>query len=185
MQLGKGGILRSPKDNSILSILSSLKTTSQESSDLIESIESPENIPLAKAIIGDIEPAKLDEDSRTNLEKFKSWHEDKSKRTFKEQVSARRKLKRTQLSEKLIELHSQGKIQQESLYMYGISGQLPDQGHYANMDEAERCEMWRRRMEYNIGRDWPIRFREANIPIPDFASNKVIVNSIEWEKYGF
>jgi len=54
----------------------------------------------------------------------------------------------------LINLHRQGRISDEILLLYGISGELPNIEKYSKLSVAEKQSVWSEKLESNLGSDW-------------------------------
>jgi hypothetical protein len=82
----------------------------------------------------------------------------------------------------MLDLHSREEICDETLLLFGMSGDLPDPEWFHTLSEEERAEYWSRRMEDRLGEDWREQFKR----LPRFL-RKVVKNKLAslWIKDGF
>ena len=181
-QLVEGGILISTNDTTILAMLSRFPNMPSAEADIyISKLEHEDNKPLCLAVLGRLPPEELDEDARRTYMEFQRWSGDRTRRTRNEQVHARENNQSTRLAEKLKRLHAEGKIPEEMLLLYGISGPLPERSTYSALTEAEKQAMWEERMERNLGRNWRRRFST----LPTLLKHAVEKTRHNWKLEGF
>ena len=77
----------------------------------------------------------------------------------------------TKKAAKMIKLHQKGAISDNTLMMFGISGELPEQLVYEKLTRDEKQKFWEKRLEDNFGSQWkrhinklPALFREIESP---------------------
>jgi hypothetical protein len=159
----------------------------EEADGYISKIENEENVPICHAILGRVEPNALENDAQLTCSEFQRWAEDRTERTRNEQWNSRRRRKETSLAIQLNRLHQQGRVSDEMLLLYGISGELPDRSRYMTMSLEEKQAMWRERMESRYGPNWEQRF-PRNMPRRpvDFEARETVSPArIEWGVEGF
>jgi hypothetical protein len=71
-----------------------------------------------------------------------------------EQRNARYKSNETSMAARLKKLNQEGKISDQALLLYGISGNLPERDMYANWDADEREKYWQDRYLSRMGTCW-------------------------------
>lgn len=170
----------SVKDTSILAMLSRYPTMPAEEADRhIAQIEHEENIPLCHAVLGRIPPEELESDTRQTYYEFMRWSEDRTRRFRAERMVRRQTEQIDPVAARLLSLRRQGLIPEETLMLYGISGDLPDRDAYAAMATEERRALWQNRMQQAFGRNWQREF--TNLPAI-FTKEREIHN---WIKEGF
>lgn len=149
----------------------------QEANKYLDKLEHEDNIAVGKAIIGIISESQLNDDAKQTFREFKRWSNDRTSRTRQGEIAARRNNKQTDLALKLNRMFQQGKITEETLVLYGISGELPDRNLYVTLSPEEKQEIWSRRMENTYGPNWRRSFRRTFI--------QKIDNEINWKQEGF
>lgn len=174
----------SANDTTILAMLSRYPDMpAEEANRYIDKIEHEENIPICHAVLGRISKEELSEDAKLTFEEFSLWSERRTRRVREEQWTARRRQKETNLALKMNLLHQRGIINDETLLLYGISGELPERGMYMSLTQEEKQAIWEERMENRFGPNWRNRFSNLRVRIFDF--NKKEYNKINWNKDGF
>lgn len=172
----------SANDTSILAALSRYPDIGREEADRhIARIEHEENVPVCLAVLGRLDPEELTEDARQVYHEFQRWSQDRTQRTYNEQITARQNNQETRLGQRMNELHQQGIISDEVLLLYGISGRLPERHVYQGMSRAERRRMWVERLERRFGRDWETHLR---LRLPEMFRNPED-RQVNWIREGF
>lgn len=178
--------MTSANDTTILAVLSRYPNMPAEEADsYIAKIEHEENIPVCHAILGRIPEHSLDEDAGRTFTEFQRWSQDRTRRFRNEQWSARRRQKETRTALRMTELHERGVIDDATMLMYGISGEMPERGMYMAMSPEEKERMWRDRMEARFGPNWLQRFSNRNLPLPLFMQRRFEHVPVNWLKEGF
>lgn len=147
----------------------------------VDRLEHGNNIQIAYAVAGCIEPDSLDEDARETYEEFMMWSRDRTRQVRSEEIAARYAEKETRRANKMVELREKGIITEETLLLYGISGPLPDREVYAQMSDVEKEHLWEERMVRRFGDNWRARL---NIN-PRFLRRKCEKITHDWLKEGF
>lgn len=117
----------------------------------LRNVENPYNYELCEAILGRISPDDLLDEVKKEYYELKHWADFKKSKIKQEQINNRKKNKKTKLAENMIKLHRQGKIPEETLLLYGISGDLPEESVYKNMTIEEKENFWNQRNRQNFG----------------------------------
>src|SRR5690242_19651529 len=86
-----GGLLISANDQTILAMLSRYPGMSRREADnYLSRIESPDNVQVAKVVIGRMWPEQLSGEARATYDEFHLWSLDRTRRFLNEQVDSRR-----------------------------------------------------------------------------------------------
>lgn len=158
----------------------------EEADEYIGKIEHEENVPICHAVIGRLSPDSLEPDARTVFDEFSRWSESRTQRTRNEQINARQRRKETRLALNLTRLHQQGRISDQILMLYGISGELPERNAYQALSPEEKERLWAERMERRFGPNWRGIVRDRNITEPWFVSRRIeSMSSVNWRREGF
>lgn len=159
----------------------------EEADQHISRIEHSENIPICHAVVGRINETELNDDAKEVYQEFKAWSDNRTRRIRDEQWSDRRRNKESRIAQKLTKLHEQGRVSDEALLMYGISGDLPQRNVWREMSEEEKQHVFQERVERRFGPNWRDFFGEpAARPILGWISAKVTSRQItNWQKEGF
>lgn len=160
----------SANDSTILAMLSRYPDMpAEEANEYISKIEHEENVPICRAVLGMIGKEDLEEDARNTFEEFQRWSQDRTRRTRNEQWNARKRRQETRTALTLTKLHERGVITDQTLLMYGISGELPERHMYMAMSPEEKERLWSERMESRFGPNWLSRFdQNGDTPLPIF-----------------
>jgi hypothetical protein len=178
-----GGILISINDTTILTALSRYPHIPvAEQDEYINQIEHEENIPLCLAVVGRLSPDELTPSARQTYEEFTRWSIDRTRRIRNEQMSDRYRRKENRTAIKMAQLREQGVISEETLMLYGMSGDLPDRRVYRAMSDEEKRAIWEERMERSFGPNW--RDHVAHVP-PLLQKRSVEFEIHNWSKEGF
>lgn len=151
----------------------------QEADTHIARLEHEENIPLCHAIVGRIPATELDEDTRQVYDEFMRWSQDRTRRFRNEQVADRYRERENRVANALLRMHEHGLIPEQTLLLYGISGELPERRVYLQMSDEEKQLLWRERMVNRYGVNWRRRFTY----LPEFLREKEFIH--DWKKEGF
>ena len=172
-------------DTTILAMLSRYPDIPRaEADEYINQIEHEENIPLCHAVIGRIEPEELDDDARQTYNEFTRWSSDRTRSFRNEQTNARYRRKENRTGIRMAQLHQQGRISDEMMLLYGLSGDLPDRPSYISLNEEEKEALFSERMERRFGPNWRDRFDD----LPRFLRRRTWIEdpqSHNWLKEGF
>lgn len=82
--------------------------------------------------------------------------------------------------EHLIRLREQGKISDDLLVLYGISGDMPEITTYQEMSIQERHRFWLQRLENNLGPNWIRVF-----PTIYQRFKRLFFDRVDWQNDGF
>ena len=175
--------MTSTVDTTILSVLSRYPNIpADEADEYIAKIEHEENVPLCHAVIGRIEPEELDDDTRRTFDEFTRWSLDRTRRFRNEQIEDRYRRKENRTAIRMTQLHEQGRISDDMMMLYGISGDLPERHVYIELSEEEKEALFGERMERRFGLDWRRRFSN----LPTFLRRRMFVQEKHnWLKEGF
>jgi hypothetical protein len=178
-----GGILISINDTTILTVLSRYPHISvAEQDEYIGQIEHEENIPLCHAVAGRISPDELTPSARQTYQEFKLWSEDRTRRTRNEQLNDRYRRRQNRTAIRMAGLREKGLISEETMLLYGMSGELPERTAYRIMTIEEKRALWEQRMERTLGPNW----RDHIGRVPHLLQKKRIEFEIhDWLKEGF
>jgi len=178
--------LISTNDTTILAVLSRYPDIpTDEADEYISKIQHEENVPLCHAVIGRIEPDELNDEARITYDEFTRWSLDRTRRFRNEQIDARRRRKENRTAIKMTQLHEDGKISNEMMLMYGMSGALPERSVYTELSEEEKEAIWTERMERRFGPNWRRRFEGGRFALPEFLQRRVERFVHDWLKEGF
>lgn len=171
----------SANDTTILAMLSRYPDISiEEQNEYISKLEHEENIPLCLAVTGRVAREELTPSAKITFDEFSRWSVDKTRRTKTEQISDRYRQKENRTTLRMIQLHQQGKVSDEVMMMYGISGDLPDRRAYIGLTEMEKRALWEERMENRYGPRWR---RHINTLPPMFCEAQFGTHN--WRQEGF
>jgi len=81
----------------------------------------------------------------------------------------------------LLTLYQGGLVSEHILYIYGISGKLPDRETYYQMSEQEVEVFWDKKMSSKFGKRW----RNIFTKLPDFLQKRDFFESNCWITEGF
>lgn len=81
----------------------------------------------------------------------------------------------------ITKLHQQGRISDEHVLLYGISGNLPERSTYFQLSIEERETLWHEKIEKKLGPNWKNNF--PNLPL--LIKCHKTVNSNSWLTEGF
>lgn len=155
----------------------------QEKEEMITKIKNPHAQKVAKALAGLIPLNELSEQERIDLIDWETRRNRKQNRIRNEQIQTRYNNESpTNLARKLLSMRDKGQITDETLILYGISGDLPVRTTYNQMTSKEKRQIWENRMKNRYGVTW----REYFNTIPSIFEDDVreeIIN--EWMKEGF
>jgi hypothetical protein len=181
-----GGFLNS-NDKAILAVMARFPDMPiEEANEYIERIDDDNNIPVCYALLGRIGAEMLGQEARQVFDEFQRWSQDRAQRIRNEQGNARKRRLETRLALKMIEWHERGRISDQTLLMYGISGALPERNTYMAMSPAEKERLWADRMENRFGPNWVERFSNRNLPLPTmFKGRQREPSHINWSREGF
>lgn len=158
-----GGVLISTNDTTILAMLSRYPDISvAEQDEYISKIQYEENIPICLAVVGRISKEELTPSARGVFDEFSRWSVNRTRMFKNEQVSDRYRMKENRTAIRMAQLHQQGKISDQVMMLYGISGDLPERIVYAQLTETEKRELWEERMVSRLGPQW--RRHVSNLP---------------------
>lgn len=159
----------STNDTTILAMLSRYPDMPvPEQDECISKIEHKENVPICLAIMGRVTREELTSSARLTFDEFSRWSMDRTQRTRNEQMSDRHRNRQNRIAIRMAQLHQQGKISDQVMLLYGISGDLPERKFYAKLSDNEKLALWEERMELKLGPSWrrhinnlPTMFREV------------------------
>lgn len=151
-----------------------------EQDEYISKIEHEENVPICLAIMGRLDKENLTPSARITFEEFSRWSMNRTRRTYNEQISDRYRNKQNRTAIRMAQLHQQGKISDQVMLLYGISGDLPERRVYARLTEREKRTLWEDRMEMRFGPNW--RNHVNNLP-PMFQEQQFEIHN--WRQEGF
>ena len=84
------------------------------------------------------------------------------------------------------QLHERGLISDETMLLYGMSGDLPDRSSYFALSEEERQFIWVERMERRFGPNWRERFERGRFRLPPLLQRRIEQMGLHnWLKEGF
>ena len=153
----------STNDTTILTMLSRYPDMpAAEQDEHISKIQHEENIPICLAVVGRLSSEELTPSAKIVFDEFQRWSVNRTRRVRNEQVSDRLRNKENRMALKMANLHQRGKISDEILLLYGISGQLPEQRVYIRLSEEEKRAIWEERMQNRFGPNW--RRYVSNLP---------------------
>jgi hypothetical protein len=168
----------SANDRTILAMLSRYPDMPREEFETyVKRIDDQENAAVGQALVGLLNKEELSFSARRVFEYFQDWADNRTERTKQEQWSARRREKETRLALRLNELHAKGVVSQETLLLYGISGELPDVDAYRRLNQEEKQLLWRERTEARFGPQ-----ANTSFLVPLIATSKLANN---WRFEGF
>lgn len=174
--------MTSTVDTTILSVLSRYPDIpADEADEYIAKIEHKENVPLCHAVIGRIKPDELNEDIRRTYDEFIRWSLDRTRRFRNEQIEDRYRRRENRTSIRMTQLHQQGRISDEMMLLYGISGDLPERHVYIELSEDEKKALFSERMERRFGLNWRRRFNN----LPMLFQHRIFTQKHNWLKEGF
>lgn len=175
----------SANDTTILAALSRYPDMPAEEADShIERIEHEENVAICHAVLGRIDPRDLPEDSQRVYREFHLWSQNRTRRIHNEQQIARYRERETRMAQRMRELHERGVVSDETLLLYGISGDMPERHVYIRMSEEEKRMLWIERMERRLGPNWTHRVNR----LPTFVRQLLKEYSVsreDWMREGF
>lgn len=172
----------SPNDSSILAALSIYPDMDRAEVDTyINRLNHSGLATIAYAIAGVIRPDDLDEETRQSYDDFMEWSRERRQSVRNEEVSARYREKETRLANRMIELHEKGAIPEETLFLYGISGDLPDREEYIRMTEEEKENFWDQKFIRRFGENWRTRLNVS----PEFLKETCERITHNWLSEGF
>lgn len=179
--------MNSYNDTTILAMLSRYPEMDNEEADkFIAKIEHEENVPICYAVLGRISPDELESDARQTFNEFKDWAERRTQRTREEQWTARRRQQETDLSRRMNQLHQQGIINDQTMLMYGISGDLPERSMYFSLSPEQKQAIWEEKMSNRFGPNWRNVVSRNVTRLLVFHKEKPLQSSkVNWAKEGF
>lgn len=151
----------------------------------IDKLEHSENINIGKALLGIVAVDSLTENQKTTYLEIKRWSANRICRIRNEQILSRRKNQANKLKEKMIDLYEQGKISNEMMMLYAISGPLPDVLEYRSLRPEQKEDFWTSRIEQRLG-DVPqnkVNWRELRGNMKEWL--KFEDTKVDWKKEGF
>ena len=104
------------------------------------------------------------------------------------QNSIRKKHQEARLTLKMNELHSKGVINDQTLLMFGISGDLPDVSSYNRLTTEEKSTIWNEKLANRFGNNWREDFNRKAIPlitVRRLKASNADLDKINWRKEGF
>lgn len=160
----------------------------EEAKSYIRSVEHPEHVRVAMAIVGIMEPEELEMDEKAIYDEFHDWATRRREREFEaRRVYTRRHRRRDmQAALRLARLRTEAQISDELLLLYGISGELPSQEQYLNFTDEEKYLFWDDRMQVRFGPGWRNAFPDVTLPV--FLRQRsfwIAKEKNEWIKAGF
>lgn len=84
------------------------------------------------------------------------------------------------IAKKIAQLHSTGKISDEIMLLYGISGDLPDRREFNQLSDQEKLNFWEERLQNRFGSTWRSEVRN----IPEFLKEIRKIDH-KWANEGF
>jgi len=94
-------------------------------------------------------------------------------------------LKPTKLkSAKMLDLFQKGRISEQTLLLFGISGELPEIESYSTLNHEEKAKIWSDKLEESLGLNWKTNFNEHTTCLPIFSKPRDLIK-IKWTKEGF
>jgi hypothetical protein len=178
--------LISANDITILTMFSRYPDISEHESEFYMSkIENKENIPICNAILGKISPDDLSVESRKIFDNLKNWSENRTLRIRQNEIFSRKNKKETDFSLKMNELHQKGIISNETLFLYGVSGDLPDIEEYRQMSYEDKKFLWEDRIANRLGVQWRTRFSQGDNLFLFFKEKNKFKINFDWKSEGF
>jgi len=153
----------------------------QEQNSNLLKLENPYNVELCEAILGRIRPEDLIDELKKEYYELKHWAQFKKTKIKQEQIENRKKNKQNKFAERLLKLYRQGRVSEEVLLLYGISGNLPEKSVYQEMTAEERRDFWNQRSRENF---------ESDVDSSFFSMSRIIEKrkqseKIDWIRQGF
>jgi hypothetical protein len=158
-----------------------------EANEYMSKIQHEENIPICQAVLGRIDKDSLEENARQTFEEFQRWSANRTQRVRNEQWTARRRREETRMAINMTRLHERGVISDQTLLMYGISGELPERRTYMGMSSEEKERLWAERLEARLGPNWSERFSDRNLRLPIVENRRWFETQtiVNWRQEGF
>jgi hypothetical protein len=153
----------------------------EEADEYLDQIEHEETIPICEAVLGRISPNDLEPRARRVYDEFHRWSVDRTRRFRNEQWNDRRRKRENRTAIRMTQLHEKGLISNDTMLLYGISGDLPEYGMYMAMSDEEKEALWTERMERRFGPNWRQRFNN----LPPLLRQKLKNSTHNWLKEGF
>lgn len=172
----------STNDTTILAMLSRYPDISvTEQDEYISKIEHEENVPVCLAIMGRVTREELTPSARLTFDEFSRWSMDRTRRTRNEQMTDRYRNRENRTAIRMAQLHQQGKISDQVMMLYGISGDLPERRVYARLSDNEKLALWEERMELRLGPSW----RRHIHNLPSMFQERQQTEIHNWRQEGF
>lgn len=169
-----------------MAMLSRYPTMPAEEADTyIAKIEHPQNVAVCHAMLGRIRKEELDDDAKLTFDEFQRWSAARTRRTRNEQLSARYRREETPLAAKMKRLHEKGIIDDSTLLLFGISGDLPERRVWVEMTTEEKEALWAQRLEGRFGPNWRELVRELSGGTLFRFVTRQRRNEVNWLKEGF
>lgn len=171
----------SPKDTSLLKAICTYTVSGEELPEIMSKFDDPNNRVVALAIVGKIDPSKLDENSQNKVKELKEWSSERMKRIHDEQVQARRLNKETKFAKNLLKLKRLGKADELMCILFGVSGPIPDINPANNLQwtKEEKKQILQERMLERFGEKW----RDYFDHLPEWLGTQD--NDMSWITDGF
>ena len=149
----------------------------------IRKLNDPNLKPIIRVLTGLENSDILSKDDRIVLADIQKWKENRTKRLRNQEIQARRNNNEpTRLAKNLIRLKEQGIITDNTLLLYGVSGDLPEQRTYQQLNLEESRSFWERKFRNRYGDSWRNYF--DTLPSIFDESHKAELSK-EWPKEGF
>lgn len=146
----------SANDRSIIAVICKYHDISDSELELLLSKLAPQAKKLMLAALGRLDRQDLTEEELITVNEIIHWQIETTRRTRDDEIKARRANKETRLAVKMKDLHTRGKISDEVLMLYGISGPLPERRPPQELTEEEK-QMLRNRITDRLGIHWTER----------------------------
>lgn len=155
----------------------------REKEQMVTKMENPRAQRVAKALAGLIPVDELSAEDRELLISWETWRNRKQKRIRDVEHQARRNSDEpTRLATKLLEMRGRGQVSDETLFLYGVSGELPNRTTYDQLTLKEKRTIWEERMKNRYGVTWREHFRTLPSIFEEDVREEIID---EWMKEGF
>jgi len=174
----------SSNDTSILAMFSRHPNLSDsEIDENINKIDHPENKLICQALLGKIKPTELTEDQENVYWEVKEWSSNRTCQIRNEQILSRRRNQSNKLRDKMIDLYERGKISNEVLMLYAMSGSLPDALEYNKLKPEQKQDFWLNRIEERLENPNRVSLREFRGNVRKWLNFKD--RKVNWKKEGF
>jgi len=174
----------SPNDRSIIGAICHYPDMKKiEKEGMIKKLHDRRLVNIVSALAGLKTLEELSTSERNQLIEMETWRNSKRDRLRNEEIHARRNSSEpSPFARKLLDLRSRGQVTEETLILYGVSGDLPVRRTYNQMTKQEQRRIWEERMIDRYGVTWREYFRTIPSIFEDDVREEIID---EWMKEGF